>query len=202
MKIIKLIIMLMLFSVLYAYADEATGYVRINISNNPPVIENITLIPEEPFPDSTIKCDAAIIDEFPEIVMFYFEWYKNNERLDETSSQLSGFEPGDVITCKITPNDYAQNGTASYASVTIQKPRISSVILKNTISFLGSSTDIEEINSYQEKGFASITGFVVSSSLENKGTLSLIGILLILIIVNINLIMRKTLTKEIKTKDI
>ncbi len=192
----------MLLLVIPVKAGTAIGYVKFNITNYPPKVENLTLMPEKPFPDSIIECSAVVLDEYVEDVRVYFEWYKNNVLLEEESSKLSNFEPGDVIKCKITPNDLAQNGTPAVISVVIQNPRASSVILRTTLNLLGSDTTLGEISSYQQEGLASITGFAVAEGTQNKGTVSLVGILFILVIVNINLITRRFAKKAVKPKNI
>ncbi len=196
MKLVYFLLLCMLLLAIYVKADIGYGYVRINISNQPPRVENISLTPETAFPDSTIECSAVIVDEDVKRVRVYFEWYKNDDLLDEKSSQLTDFESGDKITCKITPNDWAQNGTPAIISTTIQEPRPSAVVLRNTLNLLGSNTNLEQVSSYQEKGLTSITGFVVSSAGQSKGTVSLIGILMILVIVNINMIIRRVSKKS------
>lgn len=200
MKIIYVLLTIALLSIIPIKADVGYGYVKFNITNYPPKVENITLTPEKPFPDSIIECGAVVFDEDIKNVKVYFEWYKNDILLEEESSKLSNFEPGEVIKCKITPNDLAQNGTPAVISVVIQNPRASSVILRTTLNLLGSDTNLEEISSYQQEGLASITGFAVAEGTQNKGTVSLVGILFILVIVNINLIARRFARKATKTK--
>jgi hypothetical protein len=196
MKFFKILILMIILSASYTAADEAIGYIRVNISNKPPRVENITLYPEEAYPDSVIECSAVIIDEDAKNTIIYFEWYKNDILLDEKSSNLTDFKPGDEIICKITPNDHAQNGTSAETSVIIQKPRASSIILKNTLNFLGSNTKTEEIIDYQEEGLISVTGFAVANAAQNRGFVSLFGILVILVIININLITRRFAKKS------
>jgi len=200
MKITYLLLVIALFSIVPVKAGTAVGYVRFNITNYPPEVENITLSPEKPFPDSIIECSAVVFDEDIKNVKVYFEWYKNDVLLEEESSKLSDFKVGDIIKCKITPNDLAQNGTPAVISTVIQNPRASSVILRTTLNLLGSDTNLEEISSYQQEGLASITGFAVAEGTQNKGTVSLVGILFILVIVNINLIARRFARKATKSK--
>ncbi len=197
MKIVYVLMAVAFLSIIPVKAGTGIAYVRFNVTNHPPKVENITLIPENPFPDSILECSAVIYDEDKRNIRVYFEWYKNDILLEEDTNKLSDFKAGDIIKCKITPNDLAQNGTPTLISVIIQKPEVTSVILKNTLNFLGSNTNLEEISSYQQEGFNAVTGFVVAEGAQNKGPISLIGILFILIIVNINLIVRR-LTKKRK----
>jgi len=189
MKITYLLIIILLLSVSIAYAGQGKAIVKMNITNMPPEIINITIIPETPYPDSEIICNATFIDEDIDKVSLQTEWYKNNKLIENINN--AEFKAGDEIKCKITPNDLAQNGTSMETSVIIQEPKVSSIILKNTLNFLGSETSLEEISTQQKQGLASVTGFVVAEGAKNKSTFSLIGILFILAIVNINLILRR-----------
>ncbi len=189
MKIAYILLIVALLSVSIVYAGQGKAIVKMNITNMPPEIINITINPENPYPDSEIICNATFLDEDVDKVILQTEWYKNNKLIEDINNVE--FEPGDKIKCKITPNDLAQNGTSKETSVIIQEPKVSSIILKNTLNFLGSETSLEEISSQQEKGLNSVTGFVVAEGAQNKGTISLIGILFILAIININLIFRK-----------
>ena len=195
MKIIYVLLTIALLSIIPVKADVDYGYVKFNITNSPPRVKSINLIPENPFPDSILECGAEIHDEYVEIVEVYFEWYKNDVLLDEKSNRTSNFKVGDEIKCKITPNDLAQNGTPAVISTIIQRPRITSIIIKNTLNFLGSDTRLEEIDSYQQEGLASITGFAVANAAQNRSTVFLVGIVFILIIVNSNLILRRRYRK-------
>ena len=195
MKIIYVLLTIALSSIIPVKADVDYGYVKFNITNSPPRVKSINLIPENPFPDSILECGAEIHDEYVEIVEVYFEWYKNDVLLDEKSNRTSNFKVGDEIKCKITPNDLAQNGTPAVISTIIQRPRITSIIIKNTLNFLGSDTRLEEIDSYQQEGLASITGFAVANAAQNRSTVFLVGIVFILIIVNSNLILRRRYRK-------
>ncbi len=197
MKIAYLLLITALLTVSTAYAGQGKAIVKMNITNMPPEIIDITISPEKPYPDSEIICNATFLDEDVNKVILYTEWYKNNNLIEDINN--AEFEPGDEIKCKITPNDSAQNGTSKETSVIIQEPRISSVIIKNSLNFLGSKTSLEDISTQQEKGLNSVTGFVVAEGAQNKATFSLIGILFILVIVNINLLARRFAKK---TKDL
>lgn len=121
MKKVLLIIMLILISIPYISAPESvTGYVKINIKNDPPAITGLAIL--EPYKGIDLFCDADVEDEIKDVRLSY-EWYKNNVLLSEDSAILesTNFDKDDIITCKVVPNDLVQNGEAEQVSVKVME---------------------------------------------------------------------------------
>ena len=84
-----------------------------SISNRPPEVVSLKLVPRVIYPGTTVTAEAEGRDLEEEDVTFYYRWQKNEEFLPgEENEELdtSGFEKGDLITAFVTPFDGEMEG--------------------------------------------------------------------------------------------
>ena len=84
-----------------------------SVSNAPPEIVSLKLVPMVLYPGTVVKVLAEGRDSEEEDVIFYYRWQKNEEFLPgEENEKLdtSGFEKGDLITAFVTPFDGEMDG--------------------------------------------------------------------------------------------
>ncbi len=94
----------------------------ITISNTPPVMTSVTVSPSSPTTLDDITCtyassDVDIADTTP---TYTFDWFINNTPVSGATDVLNGpFSQGDVVTCRVTPNDGFDVGSFMEASTTV-----------------------------------------------------------------------------------
>ena len=84
-----------------------------NVTNSPPELVSLKLVPRVIYPGTTVKVLAEGRDKEEEDVSFAYQWQKNEEFLPgEESEELdtSGFKKGDLITAFVTPFDGEKEG--------------------------------------------------------------------------------------------
>jgi hypothetical protein len=95
-------------------AEEAAPDVSdTEIANTAPRINVLNVYPPNPVPGDTLKIDVKSFDKEGDDVDYTYQWWKNDEDLDETSQMLSitkDFKRGDKITVKLVPTDGDRKG--------------------------------------------------------------------------------------------
>ena len=172
----------------------AYGYITISIINRPPRITKLTILPQEVYPDSILNCDVELIDERPNKVILHYKWYINGILTNLTS--ISGLKPGDIVTCKVIPED-SEGLKGKEVSVTKIVKRMPARIkfMKYVINSAGINATTEKVVSLYKEGFGSITGFVVKeldTSTKTKGILwsIILGLFLINLLLRIKSIFK------------
>lgn len=201
-KIIVLFLLFFISSFSVTGLEQVTGYVSINIENKAPEITSIFFDKDEIYEDSTIECDATVIDEHPDDINLKYMWYVNKNALRIHTKFLSSeyFEANDNITCKIIPNDWTQDGEPRNISITVKPIPVGTRITKGVLQLAGVSTNAEEIISIRrEKGMMGVTGFVVGElGGQSKGLVIsfFILVLMIMLLLTVNLVLRSHAKKH------
>lgn len=175
-KIILILVLLILIPKIDA--NTVTGYVFLEVINNPPEITALSL--HEPYEDTDLTCNVKFKDEKDNIILYY-KWYKNNNLIvDQNINILSKeyFNKNDIITCSVLPYDNIQYGQEKNISVQILPI---SLRTKIQTTFLNFFTPEEVTSKDLQKN--SITGLTVSNIKNNPVPLFNILIYILLIIV-------------------
>ena len=203
MKKIILFFLLIIINTFVVYGSNiVTGYVTINIRNDPPEIKSISFEQSEVYEDSVIKCKAEVIDESPNTVQLRYNWFINGNPLNINTDSLAPdyFSSNDIVTCMITPNDLVQDGKPKNVSVSVKPIPIGTRVTKGVLQLAGVSSSAEEIISIKkEKGMLGVTGFVVKEIGTNSESLTitfLIFILMIAFLVTANLVIRTSIKRH------
>ncbi|MBU1976250.1 MAG: hypothetical protein KKG59_07650 [Nanoarchaeota archaeon] len=191
------LLMIFVFSILFlsivgtALADEETGHVVIHIKNREPQITTISIMPEKAYPDSVLRCVAIVDDERPEDVHLEYSWKINAIESVEQSEELIGFNADDYVECIAYPIDSAGAvGTKITASTTILNPTFSEKITKVVLNIFGEA-DYEKSAELDNQGLSAVTGHVIYEGIgETNIAWSLIVIVFILALINVNLVLR------------
>jgi len=119
MRRLIIILFLILTIVNVAASNVGTAEVSVFVSNDPPVISDLSFSNSQAGED--IHCKANFEDELESIHLNY-EWHKNGILLENKKEFLesSHFEEGDIITCAVTPHDFVQDGNTESVSVSIE----------------------------------------------------------------------------------
>jgi len=201
-KLIIFFVLLMINSIFVYGATQVKGYIYINIVNEPPEITSIFFYQDEVYEDSTIDCDALYTDEIPEIVELKYRWYVNDNLVNVQGSSLSPsyFEADDIVTCKIIPNDQAQDGEQANITIIVQNIPIGTKMAKGVLQLAGVSSSASELISIRrEEGMMGVTGFVVREVGNQSKGLSIpifILVLMVLLLVTVNLVLRSYVKKQ------
>lgn len=201
-KILLLVALFLICSSIVSADIQVKGYIYLTIKNDPPEVVSIFFTNEEVYEDSTIGCDATVIDEAPNNVKLKYTWYVNDNELSFYDKALpsSFFKAQDVVTCKIVPNDYAQDGIPKSVSVTVQPIPVGTKFAQGVLNLAGVSTNAEQISSIRkEQGMMGVTGFVVKElGNQSKGLAipGLIFFLTIVLLITVNLVVRSTVRKQ------
>jgi large repetitive protein len=91
------------------------------ISNSPPSLATVDIAPADPTTEDDLSCTyAGFIDDDNDPDKTKLSWRVNGKQVGTTSVlDASLFEKGDDVSCKATPNDGFENGSAVTDSVTI-----------------------------------------------------------------------------------
>ena len=94
--------------------EEATPDVTDTVTRNTaPRINVLNVYPPNPVAGDTVKIDVKSFDKEGDRVSYTYQWWKNDDELDETSQTLSiteDFKRGDKITVKLVPDDGDRKG--------------------------------------------------------------------------------------------
>jgi len=95
-------------------AEETTQDVSGSTpTNTPPRINVLNVYPPNPVVGDEVKIDVKAFDKEGDNVSYTYQWWKNDEELDEYSNTLSvteDFKRGDKITVKLVPDDGDRKG--------------------------------------------------------------------------------------------
>ena len=95
----------------------------INIDNTLPVMDSVTLEPEDPSTDDVLTVSATASDSDGDDISFEIDWVVNGVSISASGSTLDGalyFEKDDEIYAIVTPSDASGSGVPmSSASVTV-----------------------------------------------------------------------------------
>ena len=170
------------------------AYIKVNITNEPPLITSLALGPVPLYEDSGIECNPSSYDRENEPVQYRYAWYRNNERIDFVGRELPpGYiKANDHVSCEATPYDAHHEGSSALTSGIVAEMPAASKTIKTALSAVGVETNAREISAATQKGLAATTGFVVSevgsSSTAQTGLLFFAFFLLVAI--NVNLLIR------------
>lgn len=89
--------------------------------NHPPIIESVSIIPENPSSREAVKAFVNASDEDRDAVNLSYVWAINGSQIDTSNDylQTGAFRKGDLITVTVTPNDGKVNGESVSASVNV-----------------------------------------------------------------------------------
>ena len=178
-----LFIFVLLISSVFADTSDL-GKVRIEILNRPPQVKDIDFVNKQVYPDSELKCNAEIIDEVPSSVELDYNWYRNGKLMNIDYSSIKGFNPGEKITCEITPVDKSGlKGNSKKISVTVKKTPVKVKLANPVLKLVGRKKTTSEIMNIQPMN--SITGNVVGS--RGSGLTDLIIPVFIVLMIFLNL---------------
>ena len=94
----------------------------LTVSNTPPVMTSVSVSPTSPTTLDDITCTytASDVDLVDTDLSYSFEWFINSSPVSGASNILNGpFTQGDVVTCRVTPNDGFDVGTFMENSTTV-----------------------------------------------------------------------------------
>ena len=127
----------------------------LTVSNTPPTIATISVSPQNSTTQDSITCTYSGTDVDPSDSLTYsIDWFINGTQVSGSSDTLVGpFTQGDIVTCRVTPNDGVDIGTFAEASTNVinTAPVVHSVSLSPSVN---ATNDI-------------ITASVDSSDLDN-----------------------------------
>ena len=92
------------------------------VSNTPPVMTSVTVTPTAPTTLDDIMCaySASDVDIADTNLTYSIDWFINSNPVSGATDELNGpFDQGDVVTCRVTPNDGADLGLFMEDSTTI-----------------------------------------------------------------------------------
>ena len=111
------------------------GEASITISNQAPEVSSVNITPTAPSTQETLTCSYVATDADGDPVSVIYAWYEGSNLLSSSTSTLEGpFLAGDVLTCRVTPNDGEDLGSFVETSVVVSNtaPTISSVSIIST----------------------------------------------------------------------
>ena len=113
--------------------DGPSVETNIILSNTPPTMTSLSVSPQNATTQNDLTCSYSAGDVDPsDTVTFSIEWYINGQLTSGAGDILSGpFTQGDIVTCRVTPNDGFDLGSFSEANTTIVNtaPVLNSVAL-------------------------------------------------------------------------
>ncbi|MDP2310280.1 MAG: hypothetical protein Q8P18_29965, partial [Pseudomonadota bacterium] len=129
----------------------------VTLENTPPVLASVSLTPTSPTEADTLTCAPGVTTDIDGTTSFSYAyaWTVDGGTISATASTLSPteFDRGDVIRCRITPNDGTEDGASLTSSaVTIQNtaPGVVSVTLSpsapdtdDTVTASATGTDLD-----------------------------------------------------------
>ncbi len=197
-----LILLLSLIAVFEIAIAEQVQYAKINIEviNRPPSIKSLSILPDEPYYDSVLECNAIVDDEQPKEVSFEYTWYKNDVLLEDKTGKLDNLNDNDRIKCEALPIDkYGEKGETKIAEITILPSPIRVKIIKPILNIAGVKINAKELKESTE--MSAITGMVTGSNGNSQITLFfLLGIFaVILIILNLFGLIMAAKRKKLKS---
>lgn len=95
---------------------------NITVSNTPPVMTSVSVTPTAPTTLDDIICaySASDVDIADTLLTYSFEWFINSSPVSGATDELNGpFDQGDVVTCRVTPNDGSDLGLFMEGSTTV-----------------------------------------------------------------------------------
>lgn len=179
----------------------AKAEITFGIINEAPVITHISLSPAEAFVDEPLECEAEVEDEHPDLVTYSYIWYVNGHRVDHGGESFYDFEEGDEVTCVMVPSDIHQaEGNPRKASTSILEAKATTKAWNTVIEIIGGDSTYAETAALQEKGIGSITGFVAGEGMKKAPAIPALAFLVvILLIINLNLLMRQRVSAGAST---
>lgn len=96
--------------------------VDLTVSNTPPVMTSVTVTPTSPTTLDNINCaySASDVDIADTNLIYSIDWFINSSPVSGATDTLNGpFSQGDVVTCRVTPNDSSDLGSFMEASTTV-----------------------------------------------------------------------------------
>jgi hypothetical protein len=81
--------------------------------NLPPVVDSITILPENPTKDSELNAFVQSHDPDGDVVTFQYQWMRNQEEIvgeEKNNLKKGNLRKGDLIQVRVTPCDGKANG--------------------------------------------------------------------------------------------
>lgn len=100
------------------------------LSNAPPSITSIRILPENPNKESTLSLVIQCKDSDGDPVVYHYQWLKNNEEMagqDKDVLKCNDLKKGDLIQVRVTPSDGKVNGEP-FLSSSVRIPNSTPVI--------------------------------------------------------------------------
>ncbi len=182
-----LLLLILLFSLNIVIAESVQyGKVKLTVVNRAPRITSLNILPEEPYYDSMLECNAIVEDESPETVTFVYKWYKNNVLLEETSKYLTDIIDNDNIRCSVTPTDkYDEIGNTETAQTTILESPVRVKVIKPVLNIVGIQVSAKDLK--QSTSMQAITGMVTGTNSSSDITVVFLLGIFVIILVGLNL---------------
>jgi len=104
-----------------SYTTNASVCVE-EVTNHPPVITSVDILPETPTTDDNLTCIATGEDQDGDTITFHYSWLRNGSTiLIDTNTLNSNFtSSGDLIACSVFADDGTVITSEEKASVFIQ----------------------------------------------------------------------------------
>ena len=164
------------------------GEAVITITNAIPVVNTVSISPNNPSPSDDLTCSYGATDADGDTVSVSYQWTMGANILSSTSNILQGpFQQGDALTCSVTPYDGTDYGMAMDATVTVNNtpPTITTLNLSpNTVytndviqaSANGTDADGDPITYAWDWYVDTGTGFVLVQSNAGSNSDTLDGV--------------------------
>jgi|GEM_PF-1681765 len=111
----------------------------VTISNHLPTVSNVTIAPGTAYRNTPLTCTYTYTDTDGDANASTIAWYIGNggASVGTGATLSSGYGAGDVVRCRVTPNDGFASGTAVEKTVTIgnRAPTVSNVAIAPTTAY-------------------------------------------------------------------
>lgn len=102
------------------HGGQVSESVSVTIENSAPVVDSVSLTPEEPISTDELHCAVESSDIDGDALSLAYAWDIDGTASTETAENLAGpFLVGSVVTCAVTANDGDVDSAPVSASVTI-----------------------------------------------------------------------------------
>jgi len=178
-----LVLIILLFSLqIVTAASVQFGEIKLTVENRAPELKSLQILPEEPHYDSILECNPDVWDETPDTLTYTYEWYKNDIKLEETSSTITEIKDNDIIRCTLFVVDsFGESSEKKTAEIIILESPIRVRIIKPILTMAGIEITAKEIK--ESTNMNAITGMVSGERETSDITLIFVlGIFMFLLI--------------------
>jgi len=179
-----------LLALVFCFSVLATniqyGKITIQITNQPPVITNLTILPEKPYYDSKLTCRAVIMDESASTVRIEYRWYKNGELIGKNEALNQNLNDYDEIICAATPIDWEDlRGKTVNVSTVIQATPARVKLVKPILNMIGIKVSAKTLS--EATSMSAVTGMATGARDSSGLTLLFLLTIIIVILIGLNL---------------